>query len=110
MPQLLDPFIRLPPESSLLLLTGVLDATPFWLIPRFLSAVLSGEDASVERAGIERAGDHEAGDTSTQRADVTAGQDVKVVLVSWMRDWETWRTEGRRGGVWMTAVDSEEQS
>jgi len=96
-PQLLDPFIRLPTESSLLLLTGVLDATPFWLIPRFLYAVLSGENGAVTHTGAGRAGDREMEDID--QVDKIGGRDVKVLLVSWMRDWETWRTEGRRGGV-----------
>ncbi|GAB7337547.1 hypothetical protein MBLNU457_g2863t1 [Dothideomycetes sp. NU457] len=80
-PPLLQSVIRLPPEASLLLLTGVLDATPHWLVSRFISSALS---------------DGEETDIDTTASETTSGV-TKVLLVSWMRDWEYWRNEVRRG-------------
>ncbi|KAF2109233.1 hypothetical protein BDV96DRAFT_502942 [Lophiotrema nucula] len=75
-PPLLQPYTRLPAYDSLFLLTSTLGASANWLIIRFLCEALANEQ---DDAGAER-------------------EDVAVVLVSWMRDWDFWKSEGRKGG------------
>ncbi|KAF2150116.1 hypothetical protein K461DRAFT_281372 [Myriangium duriaei CBS 260.36] len=84
-PPLLEACIRLPPEASLLLLSGVIDAAPHWLTVRFLSRLL-GQPA---QSGANKDGDAETSPEYDGK--------VGVVLVSWMRDREFWRAEARRG-------------
>ncbi|KAI5201368.1 hypothetical protein E4T39_05195 [Aureobasidium subglaciale] len=74
-PPLLEPYLRLPSEASQLLLTGVLDSSPQWLVTRLLRSAFS----------------------PSQETEVAEEQDVSVILVSWLRDWEFWKSEARRG-------------
>jgi elongator complex protein 6 len=74
-PPLLEPYLRLPSEGSQLLLTGVLDSTPNWLVTRLLRSAY----------------------TSPTETESPEEQDVTVVLVSWLRDYEFWKSEARRG-------------
>ena len=80
-PPLLEPYVHLPADGELVLLTGVLNATPTWVVSRFVSSALGyGSDAV--------------------SSDITSEDgETAVVLVSWMRDWDFWSTELRRGGV-----------
>jgi len=73
-PPLLEPYLALPPEASLILLTSVLGASSNWLVLRFLHSTLIGLDP------------------------VPAIQDdgAKVVLVSFMRDFAFWRENSKR--------------
>lgn len=67
-PPLLEPYLALPQEASLILLTSVLGASTNWLALRFLhSALASPED-----------------------------EDVKVVFVSFMRDLAFWKDGSKR--------------
>ncbi|TVY71220.1 hypothetical protein LSUE1_G007580 [Lachnellula suecica] len=69
-PPLLEPYLALPPEASLVLLTSVLGASTNWLVLRFLhSALASPED-----------------------------EDTKVVFVSFMRDLAFWKEGSKRLG------------
>ncbi|KAG9957552.1 hypothetical protein KCU61_g9053, partial [Aureobasidium melanogenum] len=74
-PPLLEPYLRLPSEGSQLLLTGVLDSSPQWLVTRLLRSAF----------------------TPSEEPQSSEEQDVTVVLVSWLRDHEFWRSEARRG-------------
>ncbi|KAH0328514.1 hypothetical protein KCU74_g6099, partial [Aureobasidium melanogenum] len=74
-PPLLEPYLRLPTPGSQLLLTGVLDSSPQWLVTRLLRSAF----------------------TPSEESQSTEEQDVTVVLVSWLRDFEFWRSEARRG-------------
>ncbi|KAI5272962.1 hypothetical protein E4T47_03703 [Aureobasidium subglaciale] len=74
-PPLLEPYLRLPSEASQLLLTGVLDSSPQWLVTRLLRSAF----------------------TSSEETEAPEEQDVSVILVSWLRDWEFWKSEARRG-------------
>ncbi|KAF1841624.1 uncharacterized protein K460DRAFT_409082 [Cucurbitaria berberidis CBS 394.84] len=73
-PPLLQPSINLPRDDSLLLLTSTLGASANWLIIRFLCNALS--DSSTRDGGEEG---------------------PNVVLVSWMREYEFWKQEARKG-------------
>ncbi|THW26066.1 hypothetical protein D6D02_00479, partial [Aureobasidium pullulans] len=74
-PPLLEPYLRLPSEASQLLLTGVLDSSPQWLVTRLLRSAY----------------------TPAEETESPEEQDVSVILVSWLRDWEFWKSEARRG-------------
>ena len=73
-PPPLEPYLALPPETSLILLTGTLACSANWLVCRFIGRALTRQ---------------------TDSEDETAG----VVLVSWMRDLAFWKGELRRTTV-----------
>lgn len=72
-PPLLQPYLQLPRRDALLLVTSNLGATANWLLVRYISDALSD--------GLDAA--HDEG--------------YNVVLVSWMREYEFWRQEARKG-------------
>lgn len=74
-PPLLEPYLALPPETSLILLTSVLGASSNWLVLRFLHTALVSPDASSESLGEDEA---------------------TVVLVSFMRDFTFWKENAKR--------------
>lgn len=74
-PPLLGPYLALPPEASLILLTNVLGASSNWLILRFLHSALIDSDVLPETPREGKA---------------------KVVLVSFMRDLVFWRESSKR--------------
>jgi elongator complex protein 6 len=73
-PPLLQPLVRTPKNNSLLLLTSTLDASANWLLTRFLCDALGSGQKDIDHGGAKN-----------------------VVLVSWMRDYEFWRQEARKG-------------
>ncbi|KAL4884718.1 hypothetical protein BJY04DRAFT_181862 [Aspergillus karnatakaensis] len=84
LPHLLLPYITPPPDSSLTVLSSVLGATGNWLVLRFLCAALSASLTPNLGPG------HQDGD---------GGRKKKVVLVSFLRGWEFWRSEAKRLGL-----------
>jgi elongator complex protein 6 len=74
-PPLLQPSVHLPRDDALLLLTSTLGATANWLLVRFLCDALSNGQ-------LQDGGDH-------------GGRNV--VLVSWMREYDFWKQEARKG-------------
>jgi elongator complex protein 6 len=74
-PPLLEPYLALPPEASLVLLTSVLGASSNWLVLRFFHSALIGSETL----------------SSTPRED-----EAKVVLVSFMRDLAFWKENAKR--------------
>ncbi|KAF3051692.1 hypothetical protein E8E11_011090 [Didymella keratinophila] len=73
-PPLLQPYVKLTRDDSLLLLTSTLGASANWLLIRFLCDALSN---TPQNGG--------------------ADEGHNVVLVSWMRDYDFWRQEARKG-------------
>lgn len=73
-PPLLHPFVRTPKNESLVLLTSTLDASANWLLTRFLCDALGSGQKDNDHGGAKN-----------------------VVLVSWMREYEFWRQEARKG-------------
>ena len=71
-PPLLQPYVDLPSDESILLLTSTLGASANWLTIRFLCGALSNAPDGVQDEGHN------------------------VVLVSWMREYEFWRQEARK--------------
>ena len=90
-PQALEPYLRLPPETAQILLTGTLGCSINWLTTRFVAALLAPDGtntirdtAAAEGGGV--GGFEGAGDT----------KETAVVLASWMRSERFWRDELRR--------------
>lgn len=77
-PPLLDSYLSLPPETSQIVLTGILGASTNWLTLRYLYSLLRPAAAAAPRHN----GDGDADG---------AGGDVKVLLVSFMRDHAFWK-------------------
>ena len=86
---LLIPDLVIPP-ASLLLLTSVLAASSSWLVLQLISSALSPR--STVFAPLLYQGD----DARKSKGVIGKEEGVKVVLVSFLRDWEFWRAEGRR--------------
>lgn len=76
-PPLLESYLSLPPETSQIVLTGILGASTNWLTLRYLYSLLRPATAA---ARPDRDGDADG-----------AGEDVKVLLVSFMRDYSFWK-------------------
>ncbi|OMP88692.1 hypothetical protein BK809_0005413 [Diplodia seriata] len=87
-PPLLQPYVRLPPAGSLHLLTSVLGASTNWLVIRYLCGAFTGHDARK----------HAASSDETNNGPRGQDEDTAVILVSFLRDWEFWKTESRRAG------------
>ncbi|KAH8703724.1 hypothetical protein BGW36DRAFT_423273 [Talaromyces proteolyticus] len=81
-PHLLAPYLSPSAHSaqSLILITSVLAATSNWLVLRYLISILSSTDVAPNRDGDER-------------------PTKKIVLVSFLRNWDFWRTEAKRLGL-----------
>ena len=76
-PPLLGPYLSSFSQSnSLILVTSVLNASANWLVLRFVAAALQSPEVGIDAQSATPA--------------------TKVVLVSFLRDWEFWRSEGRR--------------
>jgi len=96
-PPLLESYLALPPETSLIVLTSVLGASTNWLVLRYLYSTLvpaahtggrtldlemDGEIGNADMEGIGSGGDK--------------GDGAAVVLVSFLRDLGFWREGARR--------------
>ncbi|KAI0109459.1 hypothetical protein F4776DRAFT_667769 [Hypoxylon sp. NC0597] len=75
-PPLLDTYLHLPPETSLVLLSGVLGSTPNWLVLRYLYSLLSNPSVPVSRGG---------------GLDLPKNNGNSVVLISFLRDYTFWK-------------------
>ncbi|KAI2462893.1 hypothetical protein F4781DRAFT_441486 [Annulohypoxylon bovei var. microspora] len=83
-PPLLDSYLRLPPETSLVLLSGVLGSTTNWLVLRYLYSLLSTPSDPVP-------GQH--------GLDAHGTDDTSVVLVSFLRDYAFWKEGAGKLGI-----------
>jgi hypothetical protein len=77
-PPLLGPYLADPPEASLILVTGVLGASPNWLTLRYLYSLLKAPAASSATSSLD--------DGIPSNADETG-----VILLSFMRDFGFWK-------------------
>ncbi|KAI9730030.1 MAG: hypothetical protein M1818_008299 [Claussenomyces sp. TS43310] len=97
-PPLLSPYLRLPPESSLILLTHVLGASTNWLVLRYLYSALTASDPSAPSSPHERVLELEP--HIGARKEETNDDDPSVVLlISFMRDLPFWRDAARKLGL-----------
>jgi hypothetical protein len=102
-PPLLAPYILSPPRDSLILLTNTLGTSANWIILRYLCGALGDAASSRHRVAQD---EKRLGLLAQNKPVVNDGaatddlpEDVVVMLVSWLRDDEFWRTEARRVGV-----------
>ncbi|ORY67725.1 uncharacterized protein BCR38DRAFT_338279 [Pseudomassariella vexata] len=89
LPPLLELYLRLPPETSLILLTNVLGASTNWLVQRYLCSFLASSSTSSQRDGSAT---KEAGETGED-------DEVSVILVSFLRDHAFWKEGAGRLGI-----------
>ncbi|CAJ2503910.1 Uu.00g113040.m01.CDS01 [Anthostomella pinea] len=94
-PPLLESYLGLPQEASLILLSGVLGSTTNWLVHRYLYSLLasspssSSSSASSPSLPTPRGAEDDGG----------AQHGVNVVLVSFMRDYAFWKDGAGRLGL-----------
>jgi elongator complex protein 6 len=94
-PPLLEPYLRLPHETSLILLSGVLGSSTNWLVHRYLYSLLSS--SSYHPHPYPR--DDESTNTEPLRYTTTS-----VVLVSFLRDYPFWKDGSKRLGLDLDVV------
>jgi elongator complex protein 6 len=82
-PPLLEPYLALPPETSLIVLTSILGASTNWLVLRYLHTFLNSATKL----------------NATPSPDDADKEDVYVLLVSFLRDYSFWRDGAGRLGV-----------
>ncbi|KAJ4386229.1 hypothetical protein N0V93_009122 [Gnomoniopsis smithogilvyi] len=92
-PHLLESCLSLPPETSQIVLTGILGASTNWLVLRYLHSLLK-PGATNNRS--------QYGDESNPKQ-----EDVRVVLVSWMRDYAFWKDGAGRLGLNLGALTTQ---
>lgn len=97
LPPPLQPYLRLPPELSLTLLTGTLGCSTTWLTTRFVSSIIGAQSLSGGVPGVD-------GATQTEQ------RENAVILVSWLRDERFWRDEVRKASVRLTSTNSSSTS
>ncbi len=81
LPPLLTAYLSDQREASLTLISSILGATSNWLLLRYLYAALGPSPSSTISIGTD---------------ELANGAKRKVVLVSFLRSWEFWRTEAKR--------------
>lgn len=86
-PPLLEPYLALPPEASLILLTSILGASTNWLVTRYLHSLLTANSSS----------------KPSTNASSTTGE-TTVILVSFLRDYAFWRDGAGRLGTDLDAA------
>lgn len=86
-PHLLESYLALPSEYAQILLTSVLGASTNWLVLRYLYTYLRKLNAATEEGA----------------ASASQSEDVRVVLVSFMRDFAFWK-EGAGRLVCLLAI------
>ncbi|KAI0399250.1 hypothetical protein F4802DRAFT_611017 [Xylaria palmicola] len=109
-PPLLEPYLRLPHEASLILLSGVLGSSTNWLVARHLHSLLASQAPSPsESADADGLADHhhhhhhhhhqqEEGQQGRQQ------QHTSVVFASFLRDYAFWKHAARRLGLDLDAA------
>ncbi|KAI0547548.1 hypothetical protein F4679DRAFT_361201 [Xylaria curta] len=88
-PPLLEPYLRLPPEASLVLLSGVLGSSTNWLVHRYLYSLLASQSSS----SISR---H---DLLAESEDAPLQPHTSVIFVSFLRDYAFWKDGAKRLGL-----------
>ena len=91
-PHLLEPYLNLPEEAALVVLTGVLGASTNWLVLRHLHALLKQQPPSSTTSNSPRNGNE-------NRDGGGGGGEVAVLLVSFLRDFTFWKENLSRLGI-----------
>ncbi|KAI0391712.1 hypothetical protein F5Y17DRAFT_396640 [Xylariaceae sp. FL0594] len=90
-PPLLEPYVRLPHETSLILLSGVLGTSTNWLVQRYLHTLLTSSSSSPSPSSPNN--------NSNPSSQPQHASSVSVVLVSFLRDHAFWKDGCRRLGL-----------
>ncbi|KAI7929944.1 hypothetical protein M0657_001628 [Pyricularia oryzae] len=93
-PPLLEPYLGLPTEASLIVLSSILGASTNWLVLRHLSSYLGGGASSL-RHDVELDG---------SAGGVDDGMPPAVLLVSFLRGYGFWKDSAGRLGIDLTAL------
>jgi elongator complex protein 6 len=99
-PHLLEPYLALPDEATLLLITGVLGASTNWLVLRHLHALLK-PSASSSHISHSRAAAAAENGTATP---AEPQPEPAVLLVSFLRDFTFWKENASRLGLDLEAA------
>ncbi|KAI0440263.1 hypothetical protein F4803DRAFT_577911 [Xylaria telfairii] len=92
-PPLLEPYLRLPDETSLILLSGVLGSSTNWLVHRYLYSLLSSQSSSSSSHSLSRHNE------LAESTDAGLQQHTSVVFVSFLRDYAFWKDGAKRLGL-----------
>ncbi|KAI0521148.1 hypothetical protein F5B22DRAFT_40177 [Xylaria bambusicola] len=104
-PPLLEPYLHLPHETSLILLSGVLGSSTNWLVHRYLYTLLASQPPSssfISSSSFRRQQDEsleEGGGGGGGAEEPQQQQHTSVVFVSFLRDYAFWRDGSRRLGL-----------
>ncbi|CAI6337737.1 unnamed protein product [Periconia digitata] len=88
-PPLLQPCVQLPTHDSILLVTSTLGASVNWLLVRFLCNALNNP---------HQPSSFTSSSSNNNAENTDDDEEFNVVLVSWMRDYEFWKSEARKSG------------
>ncbi|KAI1658816.1 hypothetical protein F4813DRAFT_354778 [Daldinia decipiens] len=91
-PPLLDTYLHLPPETSLVLLSGVLGSSTNWLVLRYLYCLLSTPSNSIAR------------EENKEDADSSSIEHTSIVFVSFLRDYTFWKEGAGKLGLDLDAL------
>lgn len=89
-PPLLESYLSLPPETSQIVLSGILGASTNWLVLRYLYGLLKPGTTSSSSAAAAAAAAQE--------------DNVKVLLVSFLRDYAFWKDGAGRLVRWVARL------
>jgi elongator complex protein 6 len=92
-PPLLEPYLRLPYETSLILLSGVLGTSTNWLVHRYLHTLLASPTTTTSSSSSYPSSHEDAGSNNYQ------AQQISVILVSFLRDYAFWKDGCKRLGL-----------
>lgn len=102
-PHLLEPYLALPNEAALVVLTGVLGASTNWLLLRHLSALLKPASATTTNTVTTPHPSSPTAVATEGNPGANGGEnqpdDVAVLLVSFLRDLPFWKDGLARLGV-----------
>jgi elongator complex protein 6 len=106
-PPLLEPYLYLPHETSLILLTGVLGSSTNWLVHRYLHSLLVSQSSfptshpsySSYSSPLHSSHRKDELDESPDVGLIQQQQHVSVVLVSFLRDYAFWKDGCKRLGL-----------
>lgn len=101
-PPLLEPYLHLPHETSLILLSGVLGSSTNWLVHRYLYTLLAASQSipSTYSSALPRG--RQDGEQPLEISTIDGDAEPRhtsVVFVSFLRDYAFWRDGSKRLGL-----------
>ncbi|KAK4242054.1 hypothetical protein C8A03DRAFT_11772 [Achaetomium macrosporum] len=99
-PHLLEPYLTLPHEAGLVVLTSVLGASTNWLLLRHLYSLLKLSSSPTSKPAPHAGAPEESKSTEQEQQE----EDVAVLLISFLRDFAFWRENAARLGLDLQAA------